>query len=220
MPPLGGDRRGLQAARPASGDHDAFRARRPDPDLVQLLSAGLWPLDAGDRVARVEVPDAGLTAADARPDTLEVARGGEVGHLGVAYERASHADGVGVFALEDQFRVLWLIDPPSHDDRDADPRLDFSGHRGGVTGVSRHRRHDVVRAGQGGRSPGSDGDIVEQAFGVEDLDAVESSARARARHTSSTRGRDGSQVGWIGGAAWRKGHAESRRAAARGWSCR
>ena len=74
MAARGGDGGRLQAARAAADDQHAAGASPPDGAATVLeLAPGLGVLDARDRVAGVEVADAGLVAADAGADVVELA---------------------------------------------------------------------------------------------------------------------------------------------------
>ena len=68
---LRSDGRRLHAGRPAAGDEHPLAPRRALHDAVKELTAGDRVLDAGDRQALVEMPDAGLIAGDAGADVVE-----------------------------------------------------------------------------------------------------------------------------------------------------
>jgi hypothetical protein len=98
MAALGRNRCRLHAARAATHDHDlALPRRRRAMGAVKLqLAAGLGVLDAGDRIAEMEVADAGLVAADAGTDIVELSGLRLVRHLRVADLGARHAAHVGL----------------------------------------------------------------------------------------------------------------------------
>ena len=73
VPALGGNRRRLHAAGSAAGDHAPSSCGRRRQRAVGQLAPGLRMLDAGDRIAEMEMPDAGLVAADAGADVVQLA---------------------------------------------------------------------------------------------------------------------------------------------------
>ena len=143
-------RRGLEPGRSPAHDEHAppigFR-NRTTPSVPELPPA-LRVLDAGDGVAGVEVPDAGLVAGDAGADLVQAPRRGLLRQQRVRDQGARHRDGVGLAQLQDVLRLLWLVDAPRDQDGDADPGARERRQRCGVRVRHRHRRHDVVRARQ------------------------------------------------------------------------
>ena len=110
MPALGGDGRGLHAARAAADHQDLPALHRLRQRAVGQLAPGLRMLDAGDRIAHMEMPDASLIARDAgadvvQPSALRLAR-----HFRVADHRAGHADHVGLAGGDDLLAILRLVD--------------------------------------------------------------------------------------------------------------
>src|SRR5690606_2055844 len=123
MAALGRDRRRLHPAGTAAGDENPAPRRRGLAIAIDQLAAAFGELDAGDRIAEVEMPDAGLVAADAGADVVEPAGLGLAGHGGVADHRPGHAAEVGLAGGEHLLRLLRLVDPPGDEDRLRDDRL-------------------------------------------------------------------------------------------------
>ena len=71
----------------------------------------------------MEVPDAGLVAADARTDLVEAPGGGLGRQQRVRDQCPGHRDGVGLPQLQDVLRLLRLVDPPGDEDRHPDRAL-------------------------------------------------------------------------------------------------
>ena len=68
---LGSNRGRLHAGGSAAGDDDPLSLGSRVSRAVGQLAAGLRMLDAGDRIAHVEMADAGLVAGDAGADVVE-----------------------------------------------------------------------------------------------------------------------------------------------------
>ncbi len=75
-----GDGGGFHADGAASGDQDGAAVDGGCPAPVAEFPPGFGMLDAGDRIPRVEVADAGLIAGDAGTDVVGAALGRQCWH--------------------------------------------------------------------------------------------------------------------------------------------
>ena len=161
MATLGSDSGGLHAGWPTTDHQDAFALGGHLAFGVDQFAAGFRMLDAGDRVAAVEVADACLVAGDAGAHVLDVAAFGLAGHLRVADQRAGHAADIGLATGDDQLGFLRLVDAPGDEQRDVQIALEGAGFVGQVGRFDGHRRHDVDGAAQGGGGAGDDVHVVQ-----------------------------------------------------------
>src|SRR6185369_14681811 len=102
--------RRLHATGTAAGNQNATLLRGRLQGTVGEFAAGLRMLDAGDRVAHVEMADTGLIAGDAGADVIELASLGLARHLRIADQRPGHADHIGLAAGDDLVTILRLVD--------------------------------------------------------------------------------------------------------------
>src|SRR6185437_15700431 len=130
-------------------------------------------LNTGDRIALVEVPDAGLVAGNAGADVFGRAASRLVGHFRIADQRPRHAAHVGVIPGNDGFRILRLVDPARHEHRNPGLALDAGRIGNDVPGFHGHGRRDVDGAAEARGSAERDVHVVdaviETAHGVEAL---------------------------------------------------
>ena len=110
MPALGRGRRGLHPRWPAADDEHAaayggLRWAFGEPALAPCARV----LDAGDRGAGVEMPDAGLVAAYAGADVVQASATRLFGHVRVGDHRASHPAKVGEAGGEHLLGDLRLV---------------------------------------------------------------------------------------------------------------
>ena len=135
-----GDGRGLHAPRPAAGDEHALAAAGGLHRAVIELAPRLGMLDAGDGIAQMEMPDAGLVAGDAGADVVELAGLGLGRHLGIADHRPGHAAEIGLARGQHLLGDLGLVDAAGDEDR----LVHDLAHRGG------EGRHIAVPIAMGG----------------------------------------------------------------------
>ncbi|MNZ79298.1 hypothetical protein D3C78_978990 [compost metagenome] len=109
----------LHSARPAADDHHPLASCRRLQRAVDQLAAGFRVLDAGNRVAAMEMADARLVAGDAGADVVRAALLGLGRHLGIADQRAGHPAHVGLAGSQDCLGLVRLVDPPGDEHRDA-----------------------------------------------------------------------------------------------------
>ena len=170
------------------------RRRRAGPARAHLqaereLATGLRVLDARDRVAAVEVADARLVAAHARPDVVERPGHGLVGKLRVGDQRACHRARIGLAAREDHLGVLRLVDAPGDQHRHVDHGPQSGRERRGVAVLLGHRRRDVVRTRTAGRAAGDDAEVVGSLRAVAARCTPAAPRRCRARRSCVRRPR-------------------------------
>ena len=151
----------LHPGRTAAGDQHPFRLPGASELAIGELAAGLGVLDAGDRIALVEMADTGLIAGDAGADIVGAALLGLHGHFGIADHRPGHAAGIGLARGDDGLGDLRLVDAPGDDDGLGHYRLERCGKGRGIAVRDGHRRNDVDGARKRGGGARHDAEIVE-----------------------------------------------------------
>ena len=108
------------------------------------------------------MPDAGLVAADAGADVVQLAGLRLARHLGVADHRTRHADHVGLAGCDHLLGVLRLVDAAGDEHRRLDPGFHRCRERRHIGVGDRHRRRDMHRAAEPRRRAGDHVDVVQR----------------------------------------------------------